>query len=221
MNLSYNFKQEILDVIKQLTKYYDLGFVLNNIESLICLNFPYKNAHQSDESYFKNKEISLKLLEKAEKSYEGFVAELNLRKEVFNCVRQSKPDFCQDIKTKLSPDDYEQYLKLLKNCSKDISNFISSFKDRSNDYQELLLTKKDSASDIIDTEYNSRLTYMQDSFVLSELDSVDNLQFDEQTMNNIQTIRNSLNTRIDAYRLVNNLYSKENKINIKIEEAER
>lgn len=206
---------DVSKVIKDLIKYYDLGYVLDNLESIIMLPIPYKNPGVSKQEYFENKQISMDIFSKIESVLEAFKSELDLRKSTFDEIKRQCPNFCSDMNRKIDSQTYQEYLELLKSCSKSIDELIKNFKDRKDRYQELLLDKKDDVSRIIDTEINSRLSYIQDNFVLQELDTIDFSKMTPQTQENAAKIRRDLSQRIANYNNFLRLYSSKNVIEIK------
>ena len=217
-----NFRNKIVFVIKKLIKYNDLGFVLNHIEDLISLPIPYKNPNSSSEQFDYNKNLAIQTIKQAEQAYNELVNELNNRKNCFDYVKSINPDFCENMKNKIPDKDYEEYIYMLKKCCKDLSNLIYYFKDEKNNYDELLLGKKDAVSNIIDAQDTSKLAYIQDMFVLQEIESIEVLDnINPQIISNISNIKEQLNSRISRYKTFEKLYSSKNIIKLKIDNKER
>lgn len=210
-----NIRMEISNKVKGLIRYYDLGYVLNHIESLITLPPPIKNKKMTSKQFDINRQISFQTEFESKIEFDNFSNEYDLRKNIFENIRAEYPVFCQSMKNSVSDEEYQEYLSLLKECNKKINKLMISFTDRTNDnYYELLLEKKDLISNIIDTEDMSRLTYLQDNFVLTELSTIDSSKFEPQTQENIDKLKNILNERISSYKFFRKLYSSKNIIRL-------
>lgn len=218
-------KQSIFQVylsqcIKKLIIHYDTGFVLNNLDSIIYLPIPYKTMTMSMDQYINNKKIAQSTIKESQIAYKKLVKELEFREQTFNQIRKYKPDFANKIQNNLSKEDYQIYLSLLKVCSKNISSLINTMSDISNDYSDLLLIKKDAVSSTIDSENASKLTNMEDSFILKELKSIENLDIDSKTRGNSEKLKKKILGRINKNDFFYNIYSKNNQIRI-VEKGER
>ena len=174
------FRNKVFNCIKSLIKYNDIGFIFDNIDSIVYLHIPFKNKHVSEEQFQKNREIAFKTLETAKVSYEDFMKELELRERVFKKVREINPEFCMNMKAKISNEEYDTYKRLLEKSIKSITRLFNSiYSENSIDYEELILKKQDKISDIIDSADSSQLSQIEDTFVLNELNSIDYSQIDE------------------------------------------
>lgn len=209
-----NFQNYLSQCIKKLIIYYDTGFILNNLESIIFFPVPYKTRLMTMEQYENNKIIALSTIQKAYEAYKKFLHELSFRKKTFKQLRNYNPNFAKEIQDNLSKEDYNTYLKLLKSCSKDISSLVFIMSDRSNDYSDLLLRKKDAVSLIIDSEYAARLTNMEDTFILQEIYSIKNLIIDSETKHNVEKLEKKLLGRIRQNEFFETMYNKSNQINL-------
>lgn len=215
-NTLRNLRNEISVATKKLIRYYDIGFIFNNLESLLILHIPCKKTSESEEEYVRNKEIALKALSTAQKTSKNVLQELKLRTETFEQIRKKNPDFCENMHDKVSNDDYREYISLVKQFSQKISSLLlySVPPQIHEDYLEVLLQNKDKVSEIIDSKESSRISYIEDTFVLSELDSINYSIFDAKTLKDIYELRASLISRIKQYEFFDNLYKKGNLINI-------
>ena len=128
-----NHEIDILNKIIELIRYYDLGFILNHIEEIIQLPAPYKNSSMTQEQFSNNTKLASEYMNNIQSVSDIFLDECNLRKETFINIRKTYPTFCTQLGKKLSNEEYEEYLFLLKGCSKNISKLVQSFKDRKND----------------------------------------------------------------------------------------
>ena len=216
-----NFKNYLSQCIKKLIIYYDTGFILNNLESIISLPIPYKTRSMTMEQYESNKKIALSTIEESQTAYKKFLQELEFRKETFSQIRNYKPNFANRIQDSLSKEDYQIYLDLIKSCSKDISSLVRTMDDRSNDYSDLLLIKKDIISSIIDSENASKLTNMEDTFILKELESLEDLSLDSETTQNAEKLKKKLLGRIKQNDFFNTIYSRDNQIKLIEKETEK
>lgn len=207
---------DILFKIKNLIRYYDLGFVLNNLDSVIILPTPVKTSTISMEEYYNNKTLYNEMYINIKSVFEKFNNELVLRKSTFEEIKQHYPNFTLDIDKKLDLERYQEYLKLLKFCSNDISKLVTSFDNVEDNYSEQILFRKDIISGIIDNEYNSRLTFIQDSFILEELNSLDCSNMNSETQRNIELIKIDLTKRIERYDEFKRLYSSNTTIRLSI-----
>ena len=216
-----NFKNYLSQCIKKLIIYYDTGFILNNLESIIFLSIPYKTKSMTMEQYESNKKIALSTIEESQTAYKKFLQELEFRKETFSQIRNYKPNFANRIQDSLSKEDYQIYLDLIKSCSKDISSLVRTMDDRSNDYSDLLLIKKDIISSIIDSENASKLTNMEDTFILKELESLEDLSLDSETTQNAEKLKKKLLGRIKQNDFFNTIYSRDNQIKLIEKETEK
>lgn len=212
------FRTNILNSIKQLLRYYDLGYILNNLESIIILPNPIKYSKQSKEEYAKNRCIYNQAYSEAEKTSIDFETELMQRENIFKYLRTIEPDFCLNMNKKVSLEEHDNYLNYLRNLTKDISKLSVSLKDRNeNDYSELLLSKKDFLSKIIDSPDNTEMANIEDKFVLSELDKLDLKKVTEQEMlENILKLKKDLQQRISKHQIYNTLNNKGNKIILRV-----
>lgn len=216
-----NFKNYLSQCIKKLIIYYDTGFILNNLESIIFLPIPYKTKSMTMEQYESNKKIALSTIQESQIAYKKFLQEFNFRKQTFKQIRNYKPNFANRIQDNLSKEDYQIYLSLLKSCSKDISSLVRTMDDRSNDYSDLLLIKKDIISSIIDSEHASKLTNMEDTFILKELESLEDLSLDLETTQSAEKLKKKLLGRIKQNDFFNTLYSKDKQIKLIEKETEK
>ena len=216
-----NFQNYLSQCIKKLIIYYDTGFILNNLESIIFLPIPYKTKSMTMEQYESNKKIALSTIKESQTAYKKFLQELDFRKKTFKQIRNYKPNFANRIQDNLSKEDYQIYLALLKSCSKDISSLVRTMDDRSNDYSDLLLIKKDIISSIIDSEHASKLTNMEDTFILKELESLEDLSLDSETTQNAEKLKKKLLGRIKQNDFFNTIYSSDNQIKLIEKETEK
>ncbi len=216
-----NFQNYLSQCIRKLIIYYDIGFVFDNLESIISLPIPYKTRSMTMEQYESNKKIALSTIKKSQTAYKKFLQELDFRKETFNQIRNYKPNFANRIQDSLSKEDYQIYLNLIKSCSKDISSLVHTMNDRSNDYSDLLLIKKDAISSIIDSEHAYRLTNMEDTFILKELQNLKDLNLDSETRRNSEKLKKKLLGRIKQNDIFNDLYSNNNQIKLIEKETEK
>ena len=103
-----NLVSEISNVIKGLIKHYDLGYVLDNIESIILLPIPYKNPKMTKEQFEDNRELSFQTNANAQSEYDNFLQEYELRKSTFQYIREIYPNFCDNMKKRFSNEEYEE-----------------------------------------------------------------------------------------------------------------
>ena len=211
---SSNFRNSFVQCIKKLITYYDMGFILNNLDSIIAFHIPYKDSTMTIQQYEINKEIAQSTNSVAEDTYSKFLQEFNLRATTFKQIRNYKPDFAENIQSFLSPEDYNAYLSLLGNCSKDISSLVFATNSVKSDYRDLLLELQDMVSEIVDSESSTRLANMEDTFILHELESLENMAIDSETQHNMNTLRKELQERTKQYEFFQKLYLKGNKINV-------
>lgn len=208
------------NIINNLIRTYNLGYVLNNLESIITLPIPYKDLEISMKEYEYNKKMAIESISNTESTYLEFLQEYNIRKSVFDNIRNFNPDFCSRIDKTLTAEEYNEYLELLKKCTKNISTLLHSLHTNNNvhNYKELLLEDKDYISSIVDSESTSKITYLQDKFVLNELDSLNPTylsKMDSTIIKNIQKIKKELAERILKYENFQKLYATKNVIHIK------
>ena len=211
------FRTNILNSIKQLLRYYDLGYILNNLESIIILPNPIKYAKQSKEEYEKNKSIYNQTYSEAEKAALDLEIELMQRKNIFEYLRTINPDFCLKMNEK-KPEEHKKYLKYITNFNKDISKLSLTLKERDEkDYSELLLLKKDFLSKIIDSPYYTEMANIEDKFVYDELEKF-NLEkiTDQDMLENILQLKERLQQRISKYQAYDKLNHKGNKIVLRL-----
>lgn len=210
---------EIVNIIRKLSKYYDIGFIFNNLESIIKLPIPFKTSKISFEQYKENKLIAKNSHKLSDKVHSKFNDELTLREETFNSIREKYPNFCKNIQDTLSKKEYNEYIELLKISLKNISEIIVHKKnDLNTACQEILLTKKDQISNIVDSYNATKLSYIEDNFVFSELENIDLNCMPEHTQQNIIKLKKLLLNRFNKHDSFMNYYSKGNKINIKNDE---
>lgn len=213
-----NFKNEVHRNIIGLIKTYDIGFVLDNLESVIILPAAVKIAYTSEDIYVSNKKIMQDTLLLARSTNESFGRELTDRNQLFSCIRQTNPRFATDISRSMSNEEYETYVAMLKHCVKKINDLIFKIDNyHCDDYSEMLLTQKDLVSDIVDTEAATKISILEDEFILKELDSLDYANITPELQEEINNLRKQLEERLTKNREFYTLYSKPNCIQLKEE----
>ena len=210
------FKNEFLRCIKKLALNHDISFVLNNLEDIIILPIPFREARIPLAEHNLSKKLATDSLEHAESNYKKFEEELELRESTFSQIRELYPGFCITMKGKVSDKDYEDYLSFMKKCTNSVFSIMSmSLSEMTKEkYAEHLLEKKDLVSSVVDSETSCRLSKIQDEFVLNELNNLDCSRFDRTTQNNIVSIKEELSRRLEQYKLFYKLYNTKNEINI-------
>lgn len=193
--------------VRNLLKYNDLGFILNNLDSVILLSVPCKSVDMSDAEYKYNKNLSLQSLKSCFETYEILSDELNLRKTTFDNIREVFPSFCTNIKETITDKEYEEYLILLKRVSRILSKITLEKTENTSNTEEDLFSKQDLVSRVIDSEIASRLSNIEDTFVLSQLEDLDLSQLDGNILRNIKEIKNSIISRTEKYKTYKDLYS--------------
>ena len=193
--------------IRELLKYNDLGFILNNLESAILLSKPTKDVDMSDNQYKHNRKMSLGSLKCCFETYEVLSDELNLRKTTFDAIREVFPDFCTNIKDTVTSKEYNEYLILLKRVSRILSKITLEKNSNTSNTEQELLDKQDMVSRIIDSETTSRLSNIEDTFVLSQLLNLDTSKLDKSIIGNIEEIKKIITSRIELYQEYSKLYS--------------
>lgn len=210
-------RTNISNIIKKLLRYYDLGYILNNLESLIVLPVPFKNIGETMEEYNKNKSIYNQTSLEAEKTFLDFENELKQREAIFKYLRTIDPDFGLNMNKKISPEEHNRYLQHLRNLTREISKLSFFFKEREKNYTELLLSKKDVLSNIIDSPDNTEMANIEDRFVLSELEKLNLKKLNDQDiLENILKLKEDLRQRISKHQVYDKLNNKGNKIILKL-----
>ena len=201
----------------KLLKHYDIGFIFDNLDSLILLDIPFREARHSTEQYQHNHKIAMAIFKKANDAYEKLLEELQSREQLFAQIRKTNPNFCSSMQGKVEEEEYEEYVSLLRNLNYSIRSLISAFPrknpqdfsyshDYNNNYDDLKLQKEDAVSSIIDSKDSSRMSFLEDSFVLSELNDLNLSTLDSDTIKKITLLKNSLQERIRKYKIFDELY---------------
>lgn len=201
----------IMSVIIPLTRdYYDKGFVLNHLEDFILLPGRVKEAYRrEDPMYEHDYNLEHAVFHHAVQTFETAEKELELRKTVFNAIRTKFPNFCSSIQSSLTEEQYQEYLKLQKKileCFSQIQS-LENLREYDKSYDEDLLERKDSISSLIDSESTSRLSALEDTYLLEQLNSINLKYFNQSMQNKINHIKGILNRRLKGYALFEKLYS--------------
>lgn len=199
-------------------EYYDKSFVFNHLEDLILLPIPFKTSNLSHEEFDKRWKESNAVLSHVQKTLKKFQNELAFRSKLFLEIRKSYPQFCTSFKSALSEEDYQKYLSILKQTKLDVMSILSSRRLTTGSYEQELLARKDVVSSIIDCESTNRLSFLEDKFVLDELNRIGSFNLNSETLHDIESLSKELQERIKQYQLYAKLYNTEsNEIRIEID----
>ena len=195
-------RNNFLMPIKKLIRYYDIGFILNNIEPIIMLPPPIINSPESKKNYEENKKIFLQTNETSFKTYQKLTTELESREDIFKTARSINPLFALNMSSKISKEDLDFYVTNVKKLLNKFGDLTTVFKTRNTDYKEQLLLNKDFLSIIIDSSDNSKLAYIEDSFVFSELEALDLSSINDlHLIRKIDEFKTELKRRIETDKL--------------------
>ena len=119
-------KSKILATVKKLIKYNDIGFVFNRLEDLVITPIPFRKGNENTEEYENNKQYAVESISIAERTLDELSDELSKRTSTFEAIRETNPDFCLNMQSKISEDEYLDYKFLLKECINSLSSLIIS-----------------------------------------------------------------------------------------------
>ena len=105
-------KSRAISTIKKLIRCNDIGFVFDNLESLVIMPIPYRKPNEDNENYKINKGYVLESLPIAEQAIKKLTDELYLRSITFEYIRKTNPNFCTNMENKISKAEYLKYKAL-------------------------------------------------------------------------------------------------------------
>lgn len=154
--------------------YHDLAYVASTINDSIVVGAPVKHVHtgkaaeEYNRIYDQNTEFARSNFRKNIKLSKKLDYHLYTRSQLFNNLREIYPDFGQNMKDKISPEDYELYhsnmAKLKKTLLLDVHD--EPFKVLS----ESLAQAQSKISEVTSTFDFSRACEIEDRFIISEID---------------------------------------------------
>lgn len=143
MNTNINLmRSRTISTIKKLIRFNDIGFVFNNLENLVIMPIPYKEENGDNESYKINKQYALKALPIAEQTIKKLTDELFLRSTTFEYIRETNPEFCTNMESKISETEYLEYKALLQECIEALTALIYSGKCNKRKSEKQFLTRQ-------------------------------------------------------------------------------
>lgn len=157
---------------KLLLHLYDMAFVASNADAGFVITPPIKSVvlgkkhDEYEHQYQKNLESSAHNFEKNIKLSRKLDRKVNAREFLFNQISSVYPDFCRNIESKISPEDYTLYRKN-KNA---LRAAITIRPESYTDFDEILFEHQDKLSTVIDSEEFAKACNIEDTFVISELD---------------------------------------------------
>lgn len=212
-------RNKISMCVKNLMRYNDLGFILNNIDSAILLPMPIKTTRMTQLEYSSKKDFSTLIYDQCKNTLSLFLEEVELRKNTFENIRKKYPNFCTDIQTTITPEEYENYINLLRKVKQTLSYIHKEVNSDNIDLNELLLFRKDNVSSLIDSDISIRLSNIEDIFVLKELKKIDITLFPPLTQQNIAKIQSDIIIRNEKFTEYSKLQSAK-KIEFKLKALE-
>ncbi len=157
---------------KLLLHLYDMAFVASNADNGFVITPPVKVAitgkhHEEYENqYEKNLESSAHNFERNIKLSRKLDRRVQAREFLFGKITSVCPDFCKNMESKVSPEDYALY----KKNKTALKSVITIDSESYTSFDEALLAHQDKLSAIIDSEEFSKACNIEDTFVISELD---------------------------------------------------
>lgn len=220
----------------------DMAYVAATADNSFYLPKPYKTVHYGKDAQAYNEKLNadiaftqeyFKKNIKVSKKIDSYV---ELRKKAYDFIREIYPDFCHNMEEKISHEDFEFYRKnkiTLRRCLHSNETYSDSISSK-----DVLLGYQDKLAQTIDTLDFSKACKIEDSFVISELntffDRFSKLSEEEKKsfmkhkikLNNNSTTRiipfaqkllDERNNRIEQYSSIEDLYKKmDEKTHIKL-----
>lgn len=170
-----NIKSNIAMLQSHLLSMHDMAFVASLSDNSIVLPAPIKyakpglHADIAEKRYQEDRVFTAENFAKNVKANNKLSSRYETRSQLFTKIREVYPEFCKNMDKKVSPEDYQLYLHVLKEFKKVTLNTLEYTDTMS--ASEALLNRKDKIAEVIDSIDFTKACEIEDNFMISELDT--------------------------------------------------
>ena len=155
--------------------YHDLAYVASSAYDSIVLGAPVKHSthpgkklDEYNRIYEENSEFARANFKKNIKLSKKLDGHLFTRSQLFTNARDIYPDFGQNMRKKVSPENYDLYHQVVVSFKKSL--YLTSKDDTSEILSETLATAQSKIAEVVKTSNFARACEIEDKFILSEID---------------------------------------------------